>query len=91
MKDFYVIELDEIGRKAAGGLKNLLNTLCHIHRSKNFILLLIPDWNLIFFEILLNVGKNFKTPITLLLTTPVFGSLAPLENVDAKVDEQLSS
>ena len=41
--------------------------------------------------ILLNVGKNFKTPITLLLTTPVLGSLAPLENVDAKVDEQLSS
>ena len=41
--------------------------------------------------ILLNVGKNFKPPITLLLTTPVLGSLAPLENVDAKVDEQLSS
>ena len=40
---FYVIELDEIGflfnRKAAGGLKNLLNKLCHIRRSKNFILL----------------------------------------------------
>ena len=34
---FYVIELDEIGRKAAGGLKNLLTKLCHIHRSKNFI------------------------------------------------------
>ena len=41
--------------------------------------------------ILLNVGKNFKTPITLLLTTPELGSLTPLENVDAKVDEQLSS
>ena len=41
--------------------------------------------------ILLNIGKNFKTVITLLLTTPVLGSLAPLENVDAKVDEQLSS
>jgi hypothetical protein len=38
---FYVIELDEIGflfnRKATGGLKNRLNKLCHIHRSKNFI------------------------------------------------------
>ena len=40
---FYVIELDEIGRKAAVGSKNLLNKLCHIHRSKSFILLLIPD------------------------------------------------